>query len=247
MRKLSIWTLFLIIFICDNILFAQDEPFNLVKFGIKGFCVITDSSHLNSLTNKWLEKAIEESNIELTGDQPSLPVHVEYGFQPFVIYRPYSFLQIGIKMDFGFSNFTAEFENPLNSQKYELNINMRSHNPGIFAYYTFDELELGGGIFRAYTNLHVNDNFFGYQDIWYGKGTGYELGLGFSTTAEKSIGFTMSLKYRILHIDEFKDTLNRTVIRSDTQENMSLNMSGLVIDLGFYFQFVKSMEQENEE
>ena len=232
-------TLFLNFFICDNCLFAQETPYNLIKFGIMGYGAITDTSHINSMANDWIYKVVEESNAEVSSEPKLLPFNIEYGFQPFILIRPIKFLQIGVKMDFAYSKLVSKFQNPLFRQNYELNINMKSYIPGVFSYLTLGKFELGGGVIRSFTNVKINDGFFGYKDTWYGKNTGYELSLGRSTSLERHVGFTISVKYRSLFINEIKDTLNRIVVYSGTRENLSLDMSGFMIDMGLYFQFIK--------
>jgi len=246
MNKISVLTLFLVSFFCSNYLTAQENQYNIIKFGIKANGGITDTNQLNSIRDYWFERVVEESNAELTGDLMSFPYNIEYGYQPFLIVRPFNFLQIGIKIDFTYSKLAAKFQNPLSKQEFELNIKTKSYLPGVFTYLTLGKYEIGGGIFHSYTNIHLNDGFFGYKDTWYSEGNGYELGLGYSSTKEKHIGFTMGIKYRNLNIDDFKDSFNREVIYSGSQENLSLKMSGFIIEMGLYFQFVKNNKEKNE-
>jgi len=247
MRPKSLYFIFLIFFFNGSWILAQEKPYNLIKFGVNGFGGITDTSYLNTMINNWYEKVVDASNVELQSEPVTLPFNIEYGFQPFVIIRPFRLLQIGVKMDYAFSNLAAKFQNPLLiTQDYKLNIKMRSYIPGIFAYLTLGKMEFGGGLFRSYTNINVNDAFFGYHDKWYGADTGYEFSLGFSSSREKHFGFTTSIKYRDLFVDNFKDNLNRRITYSDNQKNMSLNMSGFFIEMGIYFQIVKMKKTKNE-
>ncbi len=239
LKKISILTLLLTFLSYNNFLLAQEESFNLIKFGIKGYGGLLENNQLNTMANNWIDKVAEESNVEFIGDPITLPFNIEYGYQPFVIIRPYNFLQIGIKMNFAFSKLNSKFQNPLIKQSYELDININSYMPGIYTYLTLTNLEFGGGIFHAYTNVHVNDNFFGYQDAWYGSKTGFELSFGYSNDLKEYIGFTFNIKYRDLLINEFRDKLNRIVSFSNKQKNMSLNMSGFIVEMGLYFQFIK--------
>jgi hypothetical protein len=246
MRKLVVFIIFLIFLLITGRISAQEKPYNLIKFGIKGFGGITDTSHLNILINDWFENVVEISDAELESEPFTLPFNMQYGFQPFVIIRPIRVLQFGVKMDYAFSNLTAKFENQLINQNYELNIKTNSYMPGVFAFLTLGKMELGGGLFSSYTYVNVNDDFYGYQDKWHGTNTGYEISLGFSTTREKSAGFTMTIKYRDLFIDDFEDNLNRKITYSNSQENMSLNMSGIILEMGLYFQFIKMKKQKDE-
>jgi hypothetical protein len=247
MRIKSFFFIFLIFLLNGSKILAQDKPFNLIKFGIKGFGGITETCYLNTMTNEWLERVVDASNAELQNEPVTLPFNIEYGFQPFVIIRPFRLLQIGIKMDYSFSNLAAKFQNPLlSNQNYKLNFKMKSYIPGVFAYLTLGKMELGGGLFRSYTYIDVNDDFFGYEDKWYGANTGYELNLGFSSSREKHIGFTMGIKYRGLLINDFEDNLKRKITYSDNQKSMTINMSGFFIEMGIYFQFVKIKKQKDE-
>ncbi len=246
MRIKSCCIIFLILLLSGSRVLAQDKPFNLIKFGIKGFGGMTETCYLNTMTNDWFESVVDASNAELQSEPVTLPFNIEYGFQPFVIIRPFRLLQIGVKMDYAFSNLTAQFQNQLVNQNYELKIKTKSYMPGVFAYITLGKMELGGGFFSSYTNVDVNDDFFGYRDKWYGTNTGYELSLGFSTSHEKRVGFTMAIKYRDLFIDDFEDNLNRKITYSNSQENMSLDMSSIILEIGFYFQFVQMKKQKDE-
>ena len=105
---------------------------------------------------------------------------------------------------------------------------------------------MGGGIFYSYTSICGNDNFFGYSDTWFGKNKGYELGMGFSTSREKHFGYTMRIKYRDLLVSDLKDSFNRYVVYTDTRENISLKMSGFIIEMGLYYQFIKIGKGKNE-
>lgn len=246
MRIKSGCIIFLIFLLSGNRILAQDKPFNLIKFGIKGFGGITETCYLNTMTNDWFENVVAASNTELLSEPVTLPFNIIYGFQPFVIIRPIRYIQFGVKMDYGFSNLTAQFQNQLVNQNYELNIKTKSYMPGVFAYITLGKIELGGGFFSSYTYIDVNDDFFGYRDKWYGLNTSYELSLGFSTSHEKHVGFTMAIKYRDLFINDFEDNLNRKITYSNSQENMSLDMSGIILEMGLYFQFVKMKKQKDE-
>ena len=197
------------------------------------------------MSSKWLDQVAEASNAEVSGKKQTLPISMEYGFQPFLIVRPLRYLQVGMKVDIGYSSHLSKFANPM-TQDYSLSIKLKSYSPGIFAYLTLGNFELGGGVFETYVRYHVNDNFFGYNDTWYGNNTGYEVGLGFSSAKEKLFGFTMSLKYRHLFIKELHDSFGRNLTFSSNQENLSIKMSGIVIDMGIYFQFIKLMKKKNE-
>jgi hypothetical protein len=225
---------------------AQEKPFHLLKFGVKGFGGITDTCYLNTMINNWFDNVVSASNADLENEQFTLPFNIEYGFQPFFIVQPVKYLQIGLKLDCSFSDLAAKFQNPLTSQNYELNIKMESFNPGVFANLTFGKIEMGGGIFKSYTNIEVNDSFYGYKDTWRGSNTGYELSLGFSSTRERRAGFTMAIKYHDLFIDDFEDTMNRKITYTGTQEKMSVNRPGFFLEIGFYFQFINMKKQKDE-
>jgi len=243
MKKILIIT-FLVLGFYDQ-MYSQKPPFNLIKVGINGFAAFTDTSYLNSLSSNWIDQVAEASNAEVTSETKPLPINLEYGFQPFFIVHPVRYLQVGIKVDIGYSTHLTKFENPL-TQNYSLSVKLRSYSPGVFAYLTFGKFEIGGGVFETYVQYHINDNFFGYNDTWYGNNTGYEVGLGFSSAKEKLVGFTMSVKYRHLFIKELHDSFGRNVTFSSSQENLSLKMSGIVIDMGIYFQFIKLMKKKSE-
>lgn len=245
MRNKFILVILLSTFLCTTYSFGQKPTFNLIKLGVKGFCGITAKNNLNNISSDWLDKVVEVSHAELSGEPISIPFNIEYGYQPFLLIRPLRLLQIGCKMDFSYSNLTAKFENQFINQDYQFNVKTRSYLPGIFAYLTLGKFELGGGLFQSYTNIYINDNFFGYQDTWYGSNTGYEISIGFSTTKEKLVGFTMDIRYRGLIVNSLKDSFNRNVTYT-TQDNFSLNMSGFIIDMGLYFQFIKLKKKNNE-
>ena len=247
MRIKKILILAIVILCTANWTYSQDKPYKLLKFGVKGFGGFTDTTYLNTLTTNWLNMVVEASGAELMYETIVIPINVEYGFQPFLIIRPIRQIQIGIKMDYALSNLTSQFQNPLiDDQTYRLSINTKSYIPGIFAYLTLGKFELGGGLLQSYTFIDLSDDFFGYQDTWYGSNTGYELSLGFSTSRERHVGFTMSLRYRDLLIGSFTDNLNRDISYSNRSEQMPVNMSGLIIDMGIYFQFVGLRKHRNE-
>jgi len=238
-KNIAILTLFLIFLFYTPSLFAQVGSFNLIKFGLKGSGGFTESNHLNSMTDNWIGMVAEASNIDIRGDALSLPFNIDYGYQPFIIIRPLHFLQIGIKIDFNFSALTATFKNPISKQDFTLDIKTKSYMPGIYSYLTWADLELGIGILHSYSNIQVKDTFFGYDDTWFGTNTGYEISLGYSSTSSDYFGYSMSVKYRGLHITDFKDRLNRKVTYSDKVGNMSVYMSGFFVEMGFYLQFIK--------
>lgn len=239
MKKIVFFILFLMCLLSVDYLFAQEKPFNLIKFGVKGFGGITYTCYLNSMSNEWMEKVVHESNAEFEGEPVSLPFNIEYGYQPFIIIQPIRFIQFGIKMDYAYSRLKGKFDNPLIKQNYELNIKTESCIPGIFANLLLGQFEFGGGIIYSYTSIDLNDDFFGYKDTWVGKNTGYELSFGFSSSTQNRFGYIMGIKYRNLIASDLKDNLNRKITYSNTQENLSLNMSGFVIEAGLYFQFIK--------
>ena len=241
MKNLFLTTYLIIGFLGQ--LYCQKPPFNLLKVGVNGFAAFTDTTYMNSMASNWIDQVAEASNAELSGEKKTLPINIEYGFQPFFIVHPVRYLQVGIKVDFGYSSLVSKFENPL-TQNYSLSIKLKSYSPGIFAYLTLGKFELGGGVFETYVRYNVNDNFFGYNDTWYGNNTGYEVGLGFSSAKENLVGFTMSFKYRHLFIKELHDSYGRNVTFSSNQENLSIKMSGFVIDMGIYFQFIKLMNKK---
>ena len=246
MKKLGVFFVIAVLILNTVNLSALEKPFHLLKFGVKGFGGITDTCYLNTMISSWLDKVVSVSNTDLENEPVTLPFNIEYGFQPFFIVQPIKLLQIGLKVDCSFSNLAAKFQNPMTSQNYELGIKMESFNPGVFAYLTLGKIELGGGVFQSYTNIEVNDSFYGYKDTWHGSNTGYEFSLGYSSTREKRAGFTMAIKYRDLFIDDFEDNMNRKVTYSDTYEKMSVNMSGFILEMGFYFQFINMKKQKDE-
>lgn len=223
-----------------HINFSPKKPYSFLKFGIKGYSGIIDTCHINTMVNKWIEDVVVASDAELENEPTFLPFNVEYGYQPFIIIRPARFLQIGVKMDYAFSNVIGKFENPLMVKDYEFNFEMKSYVPCIFSYLTLGKLELGGGIFHAYTHIDANDNFFGYKDTWFGNNTGYEVNIGYSSSMENILGFTMGIRYRDLLIKSLEDNYNRKITFSETHKNLSLKMSGFFFEMGFYFQFIKT-------
>lgn len=239
--KTILMLLFIYAIECNIISTAQENVYNLLKFGLKGNTALTNSNHLNYMSNDWIDDVADISNTELTRGPLSLPFNIEYGFQPFFIIRPIKPLQLGAKMDFAYSNLLAKFENSLFCEDYQLKINTKSSIPGVFVYLVLEKFEIGGGVIQSFTRIKINDDFFGYNDRWYGENTGYEISLGFSSSnsKEKHFGFTMNCKYRGLKINNFEDTYKRQVIQSDTQENLSVNMSGFVFEIGLYLQFIK--------
>lgn len=233
-------------FSCITCSFGQKPPFCLIKLGIKGSFGIINKNYLNNLKSDWIDKVVEESNAELSSEPNQMPFNIEYGFQPFLIIHPLRLFQVGVKMDFSYSNLNAKFENQIINQDFELKLKVRSYMPGVFAYLTLGKFELGGGLFQSYTNIYINDDFFGYQDTWYNSNTGYEISVGFSTAKEKLVGFTMDIRYRGLISSPLKDSFNRNVTYMDTRDNLSLNLSGFILDIGLYFQFIKLNKKNNE-
>jgi len=243
--KFSLSVCFLLLLSANN-MFAQEKPYKLIKFGIKGFGGVTDTTYLNTMVIDWFDKVLYASNAEYISEPVFLPFNIEYGYQPFFVVQPLNFLQLGVKADYSFSHLKGIFQNKTFNQDYELNIKSKSYIPGIYAILALGKLELGGGLFRAYTQIELIDGFFGYNGTWHGQNAGYELSLGFSTTKIKSLGFTMSLRYRDLVINELKDELNRKVTWSNSYDNMSLNMTGLFIEMGLYLQLIKINWRQNE-
>lgn len=251
-QQVIIVTIFILITLIQgifysNISIAQPTEHKLLKAGIKGTVGFTFSNDLNTLKTNWIDMVAEESNVEIEGNLISVPLNFEYGFQPYLSVHPIKLLQVGIKMDFAYSSQKSTFENPIINETYELKFKTKSYIPGVFACLTLGKFEIGAAVIQSYNNIFVNDDFLGYNDTWYGKNMGYEFSLGFSTSHNKLLGFTTSIKYRGLKINEFEDTLNRKVVYNDTEENLSLNMSGIIINAGLYFQFINLKKKVNEE
>ena len=246
MKRYHLYILFSIGISIATPVYGQKSPYNLLKFGIKGTVGITDSTYLNKMANTWIDRVVEESNAELLGDPVTFPFNIEYGYQPFLIVRPLKFLQIGAKIDMTYSNLVAQFQNPLITRNYEMRVKTQSYSPGMYSYLSLGNLEFGGGIFRSYTTIHVDDNFFGYYDKWHSSNTGYELSLGFSSSSEKHVGFTMSVRYRNLLVNKFNDSMNRTVSYWVTNENLSVDMTGFFLDMGLYIQLVTLNKNRHE-
>jgi hypothetical protein len=215
-RHITILITLLMPLVCSRGLMAQDQPINLIRVGIKAMGGATDTSYLSQMTKIWIHDVAEASNTQLQNEPVSLPLNLEYGYQPFLIIRPWRFLRIGLKMDCAYSGSTAKFKNQLTNQDYSLRIRNISYIPGVFAGYVYDKWELGAGVIRAYTSVKLNDGFFGYHDTWHGKNSGWELMLGRSSVREKPVGYSITIKYRALKIPEFKDTYNRQVAFADT-------------------------------
>jgi hypothetical protein len=229
-----------LVFLCwGSIASAQNRAFNLVRLGVKGLGGMADTCYLNSMINEWIERTVDASGAKMEGEPVTLPFNIEYGFEPFVAIQPLQFLQLGVKIDFVYSRLTGKTNNPLTKQDYELAFRRRSYIPGLYANLVFGQLELGAGILYSYTSIDVDDSFFGYRGTWSGEKVGYELALGFFSSSKSQFGYTMSLKYRSLVVDEFRDDLNRRVSYAGTQRGLSLDMSGFVIEAGVYFQFVE--------
>lgn len=247
MRTKKTFILTIVFLFLANGVHSQDKPYNLVKFGIKAFGGVTEKTYINTISTNWFNKVVDASGAELLNEPYTLPANIQYGFQPFVIVRPLRQIQIGFKMDYALSNLSSEFQNSLLSDLYyKLDINTKLYIPGVFTYLTLGKMEIGGGIFHSYTTINLKDDFFGYQAEWNGSNTGYELSLGFSSTHEKYFGYTIAMKYRDLFLNNLKDNLNREISYADNNESMSLNMSGIFIEVGIYFQFVTLKKQKDE-
>jgi hypothetical protein len=238
--------LILTIISAGNLLSAKTKPYNLIKFGVKGYAGIIDTCYLNSLGMEWTYKVIEESNLELLVEPITLPFNIQYGYEPFLIIRPIPFLQVGVKVDYLISGVAAMVMNTTINQNYLLNINIKSYNPCVFANLSLGNLELGGGLFKSYTNIGFKDDFYGYQDKWYGSSAGWEFNAAFSSSKERLIGFTFGVRYRDLFISEFKDQLNRDVTFSKTNDKFSLDLSGFTIETGIFIQLIKLGRHKNE-
>ncbi|HYV92673.1 MAG TPA: hypothetical protein VE978_12835 [Chitinophagales bacterium] len=234
----TIIILFLLTFNLCSSLCAQDTILKLIKVGVKGSFGTDFKNELTNLADQWIDNTAEVSNVELSSNVISLPFSFEYGYQPFFFVHPIRLLQVGVKMDASFSTIRSKFENTLIQETYDLKIQMRSYIPGAYAYLTLNRFEIGGGVLYSYSSVKVSDDFFGYYDIWSGKNIGYEASMGFSSWQEHLVGFTMSVRYRYLQFEKLTDSYNRKVTYSDSQKNMPLNLSGLFVDAGLYFQFI---------
>ncbi|HKR03904.1 MAG TPA: hypothetical protein VJY62_04645 [Bacteroidia bacterium] len=249
-KKIILLSLIMISLCFFNSLFAQSdkEPFSVLKIGIKGYGGFAVKNELNKMSETWLKNAAKASNMNLETEPAGRPINFQYGYQPFFIIRPVRFLQIGIKTDFDFIyKIKSVYKNDIVQEDYQMNIRIKSYMPGAFAYFTFDKIELGGGILYSYTNVNFTDDFFGYYDEWNGKNTGYEVSLGVSSAEEKKFGITSCFRYRGLNINKFKDSFNRNITYSNTQKDFSLKISGFLIDFGLYYKFISIKKNKPKE
>lgn len=235
------------VFNFDKSCLGQSDQIKLLKIGINGVGGIIFSSQLNTLKTSWTDMVVEESNFEAEGNTLSIPLRFEYGFQPYLSIHPIKLLQVGIKMDFTYSSSKSKFENSIINETFELKFKRKTYIPGVYALLTLNKFEIGAALIQSYNEMQVTDDFFGYNDTWYGKNLGYEVSVGFTTSHQNLMGFNMSIKYRGLKINELEDSLNRKVTYNDTQENLSLNLSGIIINVGLYFQFMELKKRKNEE
>lgn len=236
---------YLLLILSQSCLFAQSTSYKLFKTGFQGFAGVTNENYLNNMVEGWFNDIAEANNGYLSEDPILLPFNIEYGYQPFFTVHPTRFLQIGMKLDVGYSNLVAEFQNETTNQSYDYQIKVRSYTPGLFSYLTLGKFEIGGGLIHSFSNVNVKDDFFGYYDTWYGKDFGYEIIMGFSTSKEKPVGFTMSIKYRGLLIGNYEDSFNRDIIIQNGHDKIMLDMSGFIISMGLYGQFLKIDRQKD--
>jgi hypothetical protein len=244
MRNLIIWGL---LFCCNFALFAQRSPYNIINIGASGCVGFTDTNFLNTLTYRWNDRVMQSGDFENEYMPIVSGVNMEYGYQPFIKIQPTSFLQLAFKVDIAYSNIKSNLKDQLNEQEYELNLKLRSYIPGAFAYLTLGKFELGGGVIYSFTNINVNDDFFGYNDKWHGENLGYEAGFGFSNARDKLVSFSLTFKYRGLFIEDLYDKYGRKIGNSDAWTDTSLKMSGLLIQMSLGLRFIEINPGETED
>ncbi len=235
----------LTIIICNwNIVSGQKE-YNLLKIGIKGSGGVSWCKNLTNSYDKWIDDWESTTNMQIVNRNILFPIIWDYGFQPYLTITPVRYLQIGGKMDYLYSShyYNSKFGDTL------LKVKIKTYMPCAYLLLTLGKFELGGGLIFGYTSVHWKDDFFGYNDYWQGKRLGYEISMGFSFPLDKKkhfgIGFDMI--YRHINFNKLTDGYERTLKVENTNDNYSVNMSGILLNLGIYYHFITINKKKNED
>jgi hypothetical protein len=210
---------------------AQESAHNLIQVGIKGIAGVSKITEINDFAVKWIDNIETATNVSITNKPSVVPYNFEYGFQPYLTIRPLRFFQAGIKMDYAISPLKVKLQN-------ELNLKLTSFIPGVYASLRFGNFEIGGGLLHSFTRVNIKDDFLGYYDSWNGKNYGYEVNMGIISPKGRYFGYTMNISYRSLFINELTDNYKRTVTHSDSNQNFKLDLTGVVLNLGIYLNFI---------
>ena len=238
-RLSSLVSLFLaVVFISKSVDARDTQTFKLFRLGVKASTGFTSVKSINKLANQWydaMQEAQEDSLDYLEegiGNSDVGDVNFEYGFQLYLTFRPWKFLQLGGKVDFIRSPHLYNLQ-----YKDDIDIAIVSAVPGIFALYTFSYFELGIGSIWGFSEVKWRDAIFGYNDDWRGHDMGFEVYLGCSVPIRDHFGFTFQLVYRYLTIHELKDSYGRVLVDTDSSEKFEMNISGGMLNMGVYFRF----------
>jgi|GEM_PF-3638950 len=209
----------------------KDTCRSFIRIGIKGTMGGAKINEINDLATRWMDAIENTTNIQIT--RPTmLPVNIEYGGQAYISMMPLKFLQIGAKLDYTMAPLEVKVQN-------SLKLNVVSFIPETYILLTFGKFETGGGLLYSFTNIKVKDDFFGYNDNWYGKNLGYEFTIGFTSGLQKTIGYSFHVSYRSLIVDNVNDSFKRTMAITDSQKNPIFDLTGVSINAGIYLNLFK--------
>jgi hypothetical protein len=210
-----------------------EQRIELGRIGINGSFGIMNIKDLNGLADAWI-KAKDDSS-RTGGDSAthqgfSIPLNLEFGFQPFVSFTLWNRLVLGGKIDYLWS---SHFYNSL--FKDTLTIKLKTVIPAITGALKAGPFEIGGSALYAVSSVNWSDNFFGYSSQWNARGWGYEINLCLAPQAWKYMGTTISLGYRGLVVGDVYDNAGRKLYFAESGEPFTLSLSGFVMNVGIFF------------
>ena len=212
------------------------DTFKMVRVGARITNGYFRMKELNTIADNWYAARQEISSDlqpEVTTKMPG--INVSFGFQPYISFRPWRLLQIGSKVDFDRSPSLYNVQH-----KGELRINVYTATPGIFALFTAGAFEVGGSWVLGHTMIHWQDHFFGYDGVWRGRDAGWEIAMGFSVRTRQYLGFTFQILFRHLVFEKMEDDYGRVLTEANTGNSISLNQSGILLNLGMYFRTMET-------
>jgi hypothetical protein len=211
----------------------EDNGTNLIQFGIRGSFSIGSVESVNDLASKWSDEKSDMMSsdlIEMEYQGLDLPINFEFGFEPFIRVLPFRFLAVHAGFGYGHS---PHLYNSVFKDTIEININTYMPSAGI--QFILGRFLLGISYIHGITQVEWQDEFFVYDATWYATTPGFIGNCGLIIPIGKFFGFEMNAKYRYLKHNEIKDNSGRMIRYSETGENLEINLSQFVLDMGLYF------------
>jgi hypothetical protein len=210
-----------------------EERVEIFRIGINGAGGVMSITDLNNLADTWLtahDDSLSSSTVQISHEGDKIDFNIEYGVQPFFCFTLWNIWQIGGKFDYLLS---PHLYNSL--LRDTIKIDLQTYIPSIYTALRLGAFEIGGCAINAISTVNWNDNFFGYKSKWSASDWGYEVKLGLAPRMGKYAGFNFSVGYRSLVLKNVFDNSGRRIYFSNSGKPFTLDLSGVVVNLGLYF------------